>query len=65
MRCEQASMNGRLDIVIANAGIMDMQRTPYEASEQAWQDSLDVMLTGTWIPCKGRPRRPPTMAGPS
>lgn len=39
---------GRLDIVLANAGIMDMQMQPYENSVQAWQDSLDIMLTGVW-----------------
>jgi SDR family mycofactocin-dependent oxidoreductase len=39
---------GRLDIVLANAGIMAHGVEPYEHSEQAWQDSLDVMLTGTW-----------------
>lgn len=39
---------GRLDIVLANAGVMDFQMAPYERSEQAWQDSLDIMLTGVW-----------------
>ncbi len=39
---------GRLDIVLANAGIFAVGLKPYERSEQAWQDSLDVMLTGTW-----------------
>jgi SDR family mycofactocin-dependent oxidoreductase len=39
---------GRLDIVLANAGISNFQRAPYERSEQAWQDTLDVCLTGAW-----------------
>ncbi|MTD59117.1 mycofactocin-coupled SDR family oxidoreductase [Amycolatopsis pithecellobii] len=39
---------GRLDIVLANAGILAFGLKPYARSEQAWQDSLDVMLTGTW-----------------
>ncbi|MGE3329191.1 MAG: mycofactocin-coupled SDR family oxidoreductase [Acidimicrobiia bacterium] len=39
---------GRLDIVCANAGVMDMQPAPYTKSEQAWRDSLDIMLTGVW-----------------
>jgi SDR family mycofactocin-dependent oxidoreductase len=39
---------GHLDIVLANAGIMAHGVEPYEHSEQAWQDSLDIMLTGTW-----------------
>lgn len=38
---------GRLDIVLANAGIFAVNLQPYgQRSEQAWQDSLDVILTG-------------------
>jgi len=39
---------GRLDIVLANAGIFAGGLKPYPRSEQAWQDSIDVILTGTW-----------------
>jgi SDR family mycofactocin-dependent oxidoreductase len=39
---------GRLDIVLANAGISNYQIAPYERSEEAWQDTLDVCLTGVW-----------------
>lgn len=39
---------GRLDIVLANAGIMAHELPPYSHSKQAWSDSLDVMLTGVW-----------------
>jgi len=39
---------GRLDIVLANAGISNYQQAPYEKSVQAWQDTLDVCLTGVW-----------------
>lgn len=39
---------GRLDIVLANAGILDYQMAPYTHSRQAWHDSLDILLTGTW-----------------
>jgi SDR family mycofactocin-dependent oxidoreductase len=39
---------GRLDIVVANAGIMAHELPPYSHSRQAWSDSLDVMLTGVW-----------------
>ena len=42
---------GRLDIVLANAGIFGPGLKPFAQSEQAWQDSLDVNLTGTWTPC--------------
>jgi SDR family mycofactocin-dependent oxidoreductase len=39
---------GRLDIVLANAGIFAPGLKPFAQSEQAWQDSLDINLTGTW-----------------
>jgi len=39
---------GRLDIVLANAGIFPVGLEPHDRSEEAWQDSLDVILTGTW-----------------
>jgi SDR family mycofactocin-dependent oxidoreductase len=39
---------GRLDIVLANAGIMAHELPPYSGSRQAWTDSIDVMLTGVW-----------------
>ena len=34
--------------MLANAGISNYQQAPYEKSEQAWQDTLDVCLTGVW-----------------
>jgi SDR family mycofactocin-dependent oxidoreductase len=39
---------GRLDIVLANAGISNYQRAPYERSIESWNDTLDVCLTGVW-----------------
>jgi len=39
---------GRLDIVLANAGISNFQAAPFEASVQAWHDTIDVCLTGVW-----------------
>ncbi|GAA5050671.1 mycofactocin-coupled SDR family oxidoreductase [Nocardia callitridis] len=38
---------GRLDIVVANAGISNPAPT-LEMSEDVWQDMIDVNLTGTW-----------------
>jgi (+)-trans-carveol dehydrogenase len=38
---------GRLDIVIANAGIVSFG-TAEELTEQAWRDVIDVNLTGVW-----------------
>jgi (+)-trans-carveol dehydrogenase len=42
---------GRLDIVCANAGIYSQGQTA-DLSEQAWQDMIDINLTGVWHTCK-------------
>ena len=39
---------GRLDIVVANAGIGNGGQTLDEPSEDDWQDMIDVNLTGVW-----------------
>jgi SDR family mycofactocin-dependent oxidoreductase len=38
---------GRLDIVVANAGVLNWGRL-WEISPQQWQEVLDVNLTGVW-----------------
>jgi SDR family mycofactocin-dependent oxidoreductase len=38
---------GRLDIVVANAGVLNWGRL-WEISAQQWQDVIDVNLTGLW-----------------
>src|SRR5699024_446457 len=38
---------GRLDVVIANAGICNWGKV-WELDEQQWQDTLDINLTGYW-----------------
>jgi (+)-trans-carveol dehydrogenase len=42
---------GRLDIVCANAGIGSFAPAA-ELSEQAWQEVIDINLTGVWNTCK-------------
>lgn len=42
---------GRLDIVVANAGIMTMG-SAHEQTEQQWQTMLDINLTGVWHTAK-------------
>ena len=42
---------GRLDIVAANAGILNMGLS-HEQSEQQWQTMIDVNLTGVWHTAK-------------
>jgi SDR family mycofactocin-dependent oxidoreductase len=44
---EGVAQLGRLDIVVANAGIGSFGQT-VELAEQAWQDVIDVNLTGVW-----------------
>lgn len=41
---------GRLDIVVANAGVLTHTMPPVseEQSVAAWRDGIDIMLTGVW-----------------
>ncbi|OBB23041.1 hypothetical protein A5792_31815 [Mycolicibacterium peregrinum] len=39
---------GRLDVIVANAGIHTPNRPAWEISTQDWQRNLDVNLTGVW-----------------
>ncbi|WP_395105452.1 mycofactocin-coupled SDR family oxidoreductase [Actinomadura sp. SCN-SB] len=43
---------GRLDIVVANAGVHSGGVPSWELTDEAWQDLVDVNLTGVWITCK-------------
>jgi SDR family mycofactocin-dependent oxidoreductase len=42
---------GRLDIVLANAGVFELSPS-LELSDGAWQEMLDINLTGVWNTCK-------------
>jgi SDR family mycofactocin-dependent oxidoreductase len=44
---EGVSDLGRLDIVVANAGIFQMV-APLELDEASWQETIDIDLTGVW-----------------
>jgi SDR family mycofactocin-dependent oxidoreductase len=39
---------GRLDVVVANAGVMTQSLAPHPLNREEWRDGIDVMLTGTW-----------------
>lgn len=39
---------GRLDIVVANAGVMGAMVRAWELTEQDWRTTIDVNLTGVW-----------------
>jgi SDR family mycofactocin-dependent oxidoreductase len=43
---------GHVDIVSANAGINSSIVPIWETSEQEWQETVDVDLTGDWLTCK-------------
>lgn len=43
---------GRLDLLVANAGIASWPETTWQATEEQWQTMLDVVLTGTWNTCR-------------
>jgi SDR family mycofactocin-dependent oxidoreductase len=39
---------GGLDVIVANAGVHAAGAPAWEITEEAWRDTLDVNLTGTW-----------------
>jgi SDR family mycofactocin-dependent oxidoreductase len=39
---------GRLDVIVANAGIHTAGAPTWELTEDAWQNTVDVNLTGVW-----------------
>ena len=39
---------GRLDVVVANAGIAPLYGPSWELSQEQWQDVIDINLTGVW-----------------
>jgi len=43
---------GRIDAVVANAGIMTAADSTWETSDELWQEMLDVNLTGVWKLCR-------------
>jgi (+)-trans-carveol dehydrogenase len=43
---------GRLDVVVANAGLGAITSKVHEFSDELWRDMLDVNLTGAWLTIK-------------
>ncbi|MBC7291540.1 MAG: mycofactocin-coupled SDR family oxidoreductase [Actinotalea sp.] len=39
---------GRLDHVVANAGVASWPQSTWQATPEQWQTMIDVVLTGTW-----------------
>lgn len=43
---------GRVDVLVANAGIGDSYATAQEMSEKAWLEMIDINLSGVWRSCR-------------
>jgi SDR family mycofactocin-dependent oxidoreductase len=43
---------GRLDVVVANAGVLNSPKPTWELSESEWQTVIDINLTGVWATLK-------------
>ncbi|SDN80433.1 SDR family mycofactocin-dependent oxidoreductase [Klenkia soli] len=48
---EGVAQLGRLDIVLGNAGVFEIQPA-LELSDEAWREMIDINLTGVWNTCK-------------
>ncbi|WP_299950752.1 mycofactocin-coupled SDR family oxidoreductase [uncultured Modestobacter sp.] len=48
---EGVAQLGRLDIVLANAGVFEIQPA-LELTDDAWREMIDINLTGVWNTCK-------------
>src|SRR5262245_59475150 len=49
---EKVAQFGRLDIVVANAGLAADGAAMEDMAEKLWRDSIDVNLTGVWLTAK-------------
>jgi NAD(P)-dependent dehydrogenase (short-subunit alcohol dehydrogenase family) len=43
---------GRVDIILGNHGCWHVAETSWDLEEEAWNETIDVMLTGGWKVCK-------------
>ncbi len=43
---------GRLDLLVANAGVASWPKTTWQASEEQWNTMIGVVLTGAWNTCR-------------
>jgi (+)-trans-carveol dehydrogenase len=43
---------GRLDHVVANAGVFTMSPTSWEMTDEQWDATIDINLSGVWRTCK-------------
>ncbi len=43
---------GRIDILLANAGILSLSESTWELTDEQWDDMIDVNLTGVFKACR-------------
>ena len=43
---------GRIDILLANAGILSLSDNTWELTDEAWDDMIDINLTGVFKACR-------------
>ncbi len=43
---------GRIDVLLANAGILSLSDTTWELSDEQWDDMIDINLTGVFKACR-------------
>lgn len=43
---------GRIDVVVANAGIFTKSKSTWEMTEDQWNSTIDIDLSGVWRTCK-------------
>jgi SDR family mycofactocin-dependent oxidoreductase len=43
---------GRIDILLANAGILSLSDTTWDLTDEAWDDMIDINLTGVFKACR-------------
>jgi (+)-trans-carveol dehydrogenase len=43
---------GRIDVILANAGVLTMAENSWEMTEDEWNTVVDINLSGAWRTCK-------------
>ncbi|MBY4212407.1 mycofactocin-coupled SDR family oxidoreductase [Rhodococcus fascians] len=43
---------GRIDVVVANAGVFTKSKNSWEMTEDEWNSTIDIDLSGVWRTCK-------------
>lgn len=49
---EAMKVSGRIDILLANAGILSLSETTWDLNDEQWDEMIGVNLTGVWKACR-------------